>query len=53
MPKIIEQNENFDYKRFFMFSGLGMVLVGPALHVWYGALNKFIPAQTTTGAIIV
>ena len=49
--KIIEQNENFNYKRFFMFSGLGMVLVGPALHVWYGALNKFIPAQTTTGAI--
>ena len=24
--KIIEQNENFNYKRFFMFSGLGMVL---------------------------
>ena len=34
-----------------MFSGLGLVLVGPTLHVWYGALNKFIPAQTTAGAL--
>jgi hypothetical protein len=48
---VVEKNDKFNFKRFFMFSGLGMVLVGPALHVWYGALNKFIPAQTTAGAI--
>ena len=48
---LVEKKEKFDFKRFFMFSGLGLVLVGPTLHVWYGALNKFIPAQTTAGAL--
>ena len=41
----------FDFKRLFIFSGMGLVVVGPALHFWYGALNKIVPMQTTAGAL--
>jgi protein Mpv17 len=31
---------------------LGGVVIGPSLHFWYNALHKFLPAQTTAGALM-
>ena len=45
------EDGDFDFQHFFIFSGMGLFVVGPTLHFWYGALNKIIPAQTTAGAV--
>ena len=39
-----------DGKRLAIFSFLGAALVGPTLHVWYGVLNRLLPAAGTAGA---
>eukprot|EP00949_MAST-11_sp_MAST-11-sp1_P004754 g4754.t1 len=41
----------FDVKRLCVFTFLGGALIGPALHLWYGTLNRIIPQQTTAGAL--
>lgn len=40
---------SFDGPRCGRFALLGGILVGPALHVWYGALAKTITATGTAG----
>ena len=30
---------------------IGAAVIGPTLHVWYGLLNRIIPAQTSAGAL--
>ncbi len=41
----ISQFSQFDTHRFFKFSLLGLVLVGPTLHFWYTTLSSLIPGQ--------
>lgn len=43
----IEKDSPFDYKRLAIFSFLGVALVGPVLHCWYGVLSRIF---TTPGA---
>ena len=38
-----------DFRRTGVFTLLGALLVGPALHFWYGALNKIVAATGFTG----
>ena len=40
-----------NWKRLGVFSFLGLVLIGPALHVWYGTLIRLVPSQGSFGAI--
>ena len=47
----IEKTESYDYKRSAIFFLLGVGFVGPALSLWYGALNKIITAQSAAGAM--
>ena len=38
-----------DWRRAGVFTFLGAVLVGPALHLWYGSLSKIVAATGATG----
>ena len=40
-----------DWARAGRFATLGAALVGPALHFWYGALGRAVPAPGTGGAL--
>lgn len=40
-----DKDTKFDIKRFLIFTFLGGALVGPTLHFWYGALNRYIVGQ--------
>ena len=42
---------NIDLKRLGIFSFIGLVLIGPALHVWYGSLSRIVTAAGSAGAI--
>jgi hypothetical protein len=42
---------SFDWKRLSIFSFLGLVLIGPALHIWYGSLSRLVSATGTPGAL--
>ncbi|KAG8378606.1 hypothetical protein BUALT_Bualt07G0003000 [Buddleja alternifolia] len=44
---VIDQVPSLDLKRTFIFTMLGLILVGPTLHFWYLYLSKLV---TTTGA---
>uniref|UniRef100_A0A803LZV1 Uncharacterized protein n=2 Tax=Chenopodium quinoa TaxID=63459 RepID=A0A803LZV1_CHEQI len=41
-----------DYKRTFMFTFLGLVLVGPTLHYWYLYLSKLVTLPGASGAFL-
>jgi hypothetical protein len=41
----------FSLQRTAQMGCIGLVLVGPSLHIWYGLLNRFIPEQSTRGAL--
>ena len=43
--------EEVDWARLGRFAFLGGALVGPALHVWYGALSKLVTVSGTPGAL--
>jgi len=46
-----EDNKPFNFRRYLNMAIIGAFLVGPVLHVWYGFLNRMIPAQTVAGTI--
>jgi hypothetical protein len=46
---VVEKQEHFDWKRFNTFTGLGFCYVAPALHLWYGVLNKLVTATGNKG----
>lgn len=48
---LFEKDKPFDWIRFGKFVFLGGALVAPVLNLWYGTLNRLVPAQTTAGAI--
>ncbi|KAH9295412.1 hypothetical protein KI387_039000, partial [Taxus chinensis] len=39
---VIEKSSELDVKRIFVFTLLGLVLVGPTLHFWYLSLSKLV-----------
>lgn len=41
----------FDWKRLGIFTLLGLGLIGPVLHVWYGSLSRLVTATGTLGAL--
>jgi peroxisomal membrane protein 2 len=50
---VSNKNENFqlDYSRTLRFGVLGILLVGPVIHFWYGTLMNIFPGNST-GAVI-
>lgn len=47
----IERTDQFNFKRFCTMGVMGGIVIAPTLHFWYGALNRYITAQTTMGAV--
>jgi hypothetical protein len=41
----------FDLRRLGVFTFLGLTLIGPALHVWYGTLSRLVTATGSLGAL--
>ncbi|GAB2295632.1 hypothetical protein Dimus_029787 [Dionaea muscipula] len=48
----IDQVPSLDYKRTFIFTLLGLVLVGPTLHFWYLYLSKVVTRPGASGAFL-
>lgn len=48
---VIDKVPELDLKRTFVFTFLGLVLVGPTLHVWYLYLSKLVAISGASGAI--
>jgi peroxisomal membrane protein 2 len=49
---VIEKNGNLDVKRTAVITFLGLVLVGPTLHIWYLTLSKVVTAVGVKGTVI-
>ncbi|XP_057835135.2 uncharacterized protein LOC131045558 isoform X2 [Cryptomeria japonica] len=47
---VIEKTPELDGKRIFMFTLLGLVLVGPTLHFWYLSLSKLVSGTGASSA---
>ncbi|XP_059668268.1 protein sym-1 [Cornus florida] len=48
----IDQASSLDLKRTFLFTLLGLVLVGPTLHFWYLYLSKLVTLSGASGAFL-
>ncbi|CAM8880364.1 unnamed protein product [Rhodiola kirilowii] len=49
---VIDQVPSLDLKRTFVFSFLGMALVGPTLHFWYLYLSKLVTVPGVPGTLL-
>ncbi|KAK9289714.1 hypothetical protein L1049_007873 [Liquidambar formosana] len=49
---VIDQVPSLDLKRIFLFTLLGLVLVGPTLHFWYLYLSKLVTLPGAAGAFL-
>ncbi|KAJ6804737.1 protein sym-1 [Iris pallida] len=49
---LIDQVPQLDLNRTFVFTLLGLVLVGPTLHYWYLSLSKMITMPGASGAFL-
>ncbi|XP_030463814.2 protein sym-1 [Syzygium oleosum] len=49
---VIDQAPSLDLKRNFLFSFLGLVLVGPTLHFWYLYLSRLVTVPGASGAFL-
>jgi hypothetical protein len=49
---VIEKNGKLDVKRTAVITFLGLVLVGPTLHIWYLTLSKVVTAVGVKGTVI-
>ncbi|KAK2652187.1 hypothetical protein Ddye_012043 [Dipteronia dyeriana] len=49
---VIDQAPSLDVKRTFVFTLLGLVLVGPTLHFWYLNLSKLVPLPGVSGTLV-
>ncbi|KAL7225659.1 hypothetical protein ACSBR1_020924 [Camellia fascicularis] len=49
---MIDQVPSLDLKRTFLFTLLGLVLVGPTLHFWYLSLSKLVTLPGASGAFL-
>ncbi|KAL8530121.1 hypothetical protein ACS0TY_007271 [Phlomoides rotata] len=48
---VVDQAPSLDMKRASIFTLLGLVLVGPALHFWYLFLSKLVTTPGASGAL--
>ncbi|WVZ54634.1 hypothetical protein U9M48_005401 [Paspalum notatum var. saurae] len=48
---VIDRVSELDLRRTFVFTFLGLALVGPTLHVWYLYLSKLVTISGASGAI--
>ncbi|XP_062167921.1 protein sym-1 [Alnus glutinosa] len=48
----IDQVPSLDWKRTFLFTMLGLVLVGPTLHFWYFYLSRVVTLPGASGAFL-
>ena len=52
---IAARNENrsmdWDYVRTSRFGIMGIVLIGPVIHVWYGAVMRWFPGSSATAVV--
>ncbi|MCD7449790.1 hypothetical protein HAX54_001527 [Datura stramonium] len=48
----IDQVASVDVKRTFLFTFLGLVLVGPTLHFWYLYLSRLVTTPGVTGTLM-
>lgn len=49
---VVEGKSSLDGRRLAIFTGLGFVWVAPALHTWFGLVNKLVPASGNKGALL-
>ncbi|KAB1200624.1 Protein Mpv17 [Morella rubra] len=49
---VIDQVPSLDWKRTFLFTLLGLVLVGPTLHFWYLYLSRLVTLPGASGALL-
>jgi hypothetical protein len=49
---VIEKNGKLDVKQTAVITFLGLVLVGPMLHIWYLTLSKVFTAMGVKGTVI-
>ncbi|KAL5203848.1 hypothetical protein ABZP36_008719 [Zizania latifolia] len=47
----VDKVPELDLKRTFVFTFLGLILVGPTLHVWYLYLSKLVTINGASGAV--
>ncbi|GAB4814665.1 hypothetical protein N2152v2_001711 [Parachlorella kessleri] len=47
-----EKGHDFDWRRLGVFTFLGFIFIGPALHYWYGTLGRLVTAKGTAGTLI-
>lgn len=48
----VEKSGTVDYRRLAAMTSLGLFIVGPVLHYWYGFLNRVIKTPGTKGAVM-
>ncbi|XP_041023346.1 protein sym-1-like [Juglans microcarpa x Juglans regia] len=49
---VIDQVPSLDWKRTFLFTLLGLVLVGPTLHFWYLYLSRLVTLPGASGVFL-
>ncbi|XP_010904732.1 protein sym-1 [Elaeis guineensis] len=49
---LIDQVSKLDFRRTFVFTLLGLVLVGPTLHFWYLYLSRLVTVPGASGAFL-
>ncbi|KAI3421603.1 uncharacterized protein J3R85_012113 [Psidium guajava] len=49
---VIDQAPSLDLKRNFLFTFLGLVMVGPTLHFWYLYLSRLVTVPGASGAFV-
>lgn len=49
---LVEKNEKINFRRFAIFATMGLVMIGPVLHYWYGFNQAIISAPGLKGGIM-
>lgn len=47
----VEKKDKLDVGRFIRFAGLGLIMIGPVLHYWYGLNARIAPGAGTVDAL--
>lgn len=49
---VVERKSTVDLGRLLSFAAIGLLLVGPSLHIWYGLLPRLIPVPGDKGTLL-
>lgn len=49
---LVEKNENINWRRFAIFATMGLLMIGPVLHYWYGFNQALISAPGLKGGLM-